>query len=124
MAFYSIAFFLFVSLFVLLHESVGRLSPDRQWYVRLLAGITFFVYVSGARIVFICISALSIWGGALLITGLSDNYRSLRKREDISKEEKAVSKKRCARSRRIIMWSVTALNLAILVTLKYLLTKA
>ena len=93
MAFYSMAFLCFIVLFVFLHEIVGEFAPKYQWVIRLLAGISFFLNISGIKILFLLFSAFTIWGGALLIHRISDNNKLYRKTAELSKEEKKISKK-------------------------------
>ena len=121
MAFFSVAFFGFVLLFLILHDLAGDFFPKHQWIVRLMAGIAFFTYLSGIKIVFILASALTIWSGALLITQLSISNKLYRSREGLSSEEKKASKNRCRRTRRIYTAVIAVFNIGLLILIKYLL---
>ncbi len=120
MAFYSMAFLCFILLFVILHEIAGRLFPDHQWTIRLLAGVSFYLILSGARIVFLLASSVTIWGGALIISRLAKDNKEYRKTPGLSKEEKKLSKKKCQRRQRSLIAVIIVYNLAILAELKYL----
>ncbi len=121
MSFYSLAFFLFLLVFVILHEFVGEVSPKHQWIVRLLAGLSFFTYLSGAKIVFILASALSVWDGAVLIHRYTEKNKEYRKREDLSKEEKKASKEKCQRTKKVFVAAIIIFNLLLLILVKYYL---
>lgn len=120
MAFYSLAFFGFVILFIILHEITGRFFPKYQWTIRLLAGLSFFVYLSGIRVIFLIVSALSIWAGARIIHKIGEDGKAYRKREGITSEEKKASKQKCKRNRKAVMFAMIVLNLAMLVTVKFI----
>lgn len=120
MAFYSVAFFGFVLLFLILHDLIGDMFPRFQWIVRLLAGVCFFVYLSGVKTIFIIVSALTIWSGALLIDQISKNGKAFRKQEGLSKEEKDLSKKQTKKQMRIYLTCVIVFNLLLLFFVKYL----
>ncbi len=107
MAFYSVAFLIFITVFIGLHELAGRLLPRRQWTVRLLAGVVFFGYISGVKIIFLLCSALSIWGGALLMSRSAPSDRKKRKR-----------------IRKAFTAAVVIFNLMLLILAKYLLPSA
>lgn len=104
MAFYSVAFLIFLAIFIILHELAGRFVPRHQWAVRLLAGLAFFVRISGAKVFFLLFSALSIWGGALIISRtVSDDRKKLKK------------------IRKAYTAAVVIFNLMLLILVKYLL---
>ncbi len=122
MAFFSVAFFGFVLLFLIIHDLVGDYAPRYQWTVRLAAGIAFFTYLSGIKIVFILASALTVWSGALLISQLAKNNKISRK--DLPPEEKKASKKKCQRTRKLYVTAVVVFNIALLILVKYFLPVA
>lgn len=121
MAFYSVAFFGFVLIFVVLHSLIGDIVPKRQWIVRLVAGLAFFLYLSGLKIIFVLISALTIWGGGLLLARTEQKYRALRSKEGIEKEEKKALKLKGQGRKRWIVAAVVLINLALLASVKYVL---
>ncbi len=124
MAFYSVAFIGFVLLFIIIHELAGKMCSRYQWIVRLLAGLSFFVYLSGIRIVFILASAVTVWGGAMILARVEEKNKAERKREGLSKEEKKAIKERANRSKKATMYSIAAFNLLLLIAVKYMLPSA
>ncbi len=124
MAFYSVAFFGFVLLFIILHDLVGEISPKNQWIVRLLAGLSFFVFLSGVRIVFVLVSALSVWDGARIIHKYDLKNKEMRKREGLSKDEKKAIKEKGQRAKRTYLLSIAGFNLLLLILVKYYLPVA
>lgn len=119
MAFFSVAFFCFILLFLILHDLAGDIIPRYQWVVRLLAGLAFFIYLSGIKVVFILASALIIWSGARLIDQISRNGKAFRKQEGLTKEEKKASKKKTQREKRIYLALIVSFNLILLFFSKY-----
>ena len=120
MAFYSMAFICFTLFFILLHETAGSFFPKYQWIVRLLAGLSFFFYISGIKIIFVFASAVTVWSGSLLIHQLAENNRLYRKNASLTKDEKKESKKKCQRTQKLYITVIIAFNLALLIVLKYL----
>lgn len=121
MIFYSVAFLGFVAICILIHELVGKFCPKFQWVVRLLASLVFFTYISRLKIIFVLISALSIFLGAKWITYLTAKNKAYRKTEGLSKEEKKASKQKCTRNKRLIVALIIVVNLSLLFIAKYLL---
>ncbi|MBQ7581920.1 MAG: MBOAT family protein [Lachnospiraceae bacterium] len=121
MAFYSVAFFGFVFIFVILHGLICDIAPKRQWIVRLLASLTFFLYLSGLKIVFLLLSTFTIWGGALLISRIDRKDKEHRSGAEFSKEEKKALKKKSQRKQKWIVAAIILVNLLLLFFSKYLL---
>lgn len=121
MAFYSVFFLGFVLAFFALHELVGKFKSEYQWIVRLLASITFYVYIAGIRVLFLGVSAFSVWYGAVLITRIHEKGVQRRKAEGVTKDEKKAIKKQTRRNKRIVLWLVIALNIGLLAAVKYIL---
>lgn len=93
MAFYSLAFVGLIFFSLIIHDLVGRKYPDLQWVVRLLASVGFFVYISGFRIIFLLLSAITVW---------------------------VASKVTNSQSNKKVLYTTVGINLALLVTAKYL----
>ena len=119
MAYYSLAFFGFVLLFVILHDIIGDMFPRHQWIVRLLAGLSFFVHLSGVKVIFLIASALTIWSGALLMDQIDLHEKAFRKQAGGTAEEKKASKAAAKKKRKAVMAAVAVFNLALLVTVKF-----
>lgn len=121
MIFYSVAFLGFVLTAFLIHELMGRICPKHQWVVRLLASLAFYTYICGLKIIFVLVSAVSIFLGAKGIVTLNEKNKAYRKTEGLSKEEKKASKQRCTKNKRLVVALVIAVNLSLLLVAKYLL---
>ena len=124
MAIYSAAFLGLVLLFIIIHEIVGAFAAKYQWLVRLAASVSFYLIVSGVRIFFVFISALSIWQGALFIERLANECKIKRKGEGLSKEEKKKIKADYQKRKKLLMFSIIFINLGILAVVKYFLPVA
>lgn len=119
MAYYSLAFLAFVVIFIILHGLIGDIAPRFQWVIRLIAGLSFFAYVSGINIIFIMVSAVSIWYGGLLLYGISKKGKELRKSSDISTEEKKALKSKTQMRMRLVLFALVAFNIGLLIYAKY-----
>ena len=105
MELYSAAFIGFVILSVILHEIVGKKCEDRQWIVRLLASVVFYIAIAGWRIVFLTVSIFSVWYGGRLLDTVG------------AKDEKAKK----AKKKKTVTAALIVFNLGILAVTKYLL---
>ncbi len=105
MELYSAAFIGFVILSVIVHEIVGKKSEGRQWIVRLLASVVFYIAIAGWRIVFLAVSIFSVWYGGLLLDAIGD------------REEKV----QAAKKKKKVAAALIVFNLGILAVTKYLL---
>lgn len=121
MEIFSLAFLSFVVIGILVHEIVGHLRPKLQWVVRLLVSLGFYCYLAGVRVIFIIISALSIWLGAALLDKISKEGKLLRKAEGLSKEDKKAIKTKTTNKKRFVVFLVLLFNLLILGAVKYVL---
>lgn len=114
----------FVIIGILLHEIVGHIKPQYQWIVRLLVSLCFYLYVAKYRIIYVLISALSVWAGAYLLSSITQKGKVLRKAEGLSKDDKKAIKAATLKKKRLVVFAVIAFNLAILATVKYILPVA
>jgi|GEM_PF-3267869 len=87
MAFYSMAFLCFIVIFVCLHEIAGNFFPKYQWVVRLIAGVSFFFLISGYKILFLLISAFTVWGGAIYKQKLPKEFRTHKRGKEVIEKE-------------------------------------
>ena len=94
MAFYSLAFIGFVLICIIFHAILGKIAPQKQWIIRLLASCAFYIYVAEIRFIFLLISTL-----LLFIASRLKNFRK----------------------NRFAMFLLVGLNLAILIVTKYIL---
>ncbi|MEA4965916.1 MAG: MBOAT family O-acyltransferase [Oscillospiraceae bacterium] len=106
--------FLYLPLTFLLYT----VFPKRlKWTVLLLASYFLFYQISGLRSVCLFGTTLTVYGGALWLSRLQQNWELLRK--TLSKEKKAREKCRVARQKRAILALVLLMNFGILALCKY-----
>ena len=110
MELYSAAFIGFVIISVIVHETVGRKCANRQWIVRLAVSVAFYTAIAKWRIIFLAISAFTIWYGAIRLETIADKT-----------SEKSISKSDAKRLKRKIATILVIVNLGILVITKYVL---
>ena len=115
------AFILFVLTCFIIHEIAGRYCGKYQWVVRLAASLCFYVFLARIRVTFLFLSAFTVWYGALMLRKSSEKGKEQRKAEGLTKEDKAAIKKKTLYARRLIFWSVMAVNIGILAFVKYIL---
>lgn len=121
MEIFSLAFLGFVIIGILIHELVGHIRPKLQWVVRLTVSVGFYCYLAGVRIVFIILSALSIWLGARMLEKIAAKGKQLRKAEGLSKDDKKAIKSKTTSKKRFVVFVVLLFNLGILAAVKYIL---
>lgn len=121
MEIYSLAFLGYTIICLIAHEIVGRYQPRYQWVVKLMASLGFYVWIAKIRVVFLLISAFTIWLGAGLLQKITDKGKKARKAEGLSKEDKKNIKQKTQNKKRIVMFFVITLNLGILTCVKYIL---
>ena len=110
MELYSIAFIGFIFISVILHEIAGKRSAARQWVVRLAISAVFYAVISKWRIIFLAISAATVWAGAIKLD-------SIAQKNDDSKASRAS----VTRKKRTIVAILIIVNIGILAVTKYLM---
>lgn len=121
MELFSLAFIIYVLICFIIHELTGKYCGKYQWVVRLAASLCFYVFLAKLRVIFLLISAVTVWYGAILLNKASEKGKAKRKAEGLTKEDKALLKKKTLREKRLIFWSVMGINLGILGFVKYIL---
>ena len=120
MELYSVAFFLFVAFFLCIHELAGKYKTEYQWVVRLVASLLFYTWIAKWRIIALIVSVVSVYLGARRMNAISAEGRAARKGGDLSKEEKKLLKAAELRRKRGILAGTLAVNLGILIAVKYI----
>lgn len=118
---YSIAFVLFITVALLIHELLGRYKSEYQWILRLVASLAFYVYLARIRIVFLLLSAISIWLSGVLMDRITNAGKAERKSGDYSREEKKELKKKTQKKKLVILFATILFNLSILILVRYIL---
>lgn len=116
---YSSSFFIFFLFFVIIHELVFRLFPKQQWLIRLIASLTFYLYIAKIRIIFILLSAASVWLGGIIIDNLTSKYNE--KKISLTKVEKKTLKKKFRQQKNGVIYVIILFNLALFSYVKYYL---
>ena len=118
MLFTSLEFVGFLLFFVIVYYTFPK---KIQWLVLLCASLLFYAGIGRRRIVFICISAITTWACTNLIYikhSEEKNYLSQNKRS-LSKEERAVIKKKYKNIRKSILAVFLMFNLGGLFVFKF-----
>ncbi|WP_026507537.1 MBOAT family O-acyltransferase [Butyrivibrio sp. MC2013] len=117
MELYSLLFFVFIAVLMALYYLVP--SDHRYQNALLLIGsLAFYAYHGVFNLIFILVTSLSVWMGALLMDRLSASYGARRKAET-DKSVKREIKAEMTRRRRAVLFAVLILNFGILAYLKY-----
>ncbi|MCR4989594.1 MAG: MBOAT family protein, partial [Lachnospiraceae bacterium] len=113
---FSIGFVSFIAVFLILYYVL----PKRfQPVILLFANILFYLVAGKWNLIFIMVTALTVWAGALKIGSFSDEYKKKRKDAGSDKEEKKRLKEKYLRKKRIVLALVLLINFGILAYMKY-----
>lgn len=121
MELYSAEFLLFLVLALTAHETVGRVKTEYQWIVKLAVSAGFYFCMAKYRILFLAISVVTVWLCAKYMDRIAETGRAERKNPELSKDEKKVLKKKTQRRKRVVLYATIALNLLILILVKYIM---
>lgn len=104
--------------FVLVSCLIYYLIPKKaQWCVLLVASVGFFVMSSGFLTVYMLVSTLIIYLGALWINNKSEAFEAQKK--SMEKAERKAAKKQLKKAQKLRLAVIVAAVLGILVVLKY-----
>ncbi len=119
MVFFSLSFVLFVACLLLCYYACGRLFPKYQWIVLLVGSMAFYCIAGGWQMLsFMLVTALTTWGGALLLSRLSAQGKAERKAAKGRDAKRAVKQKFLHR-RRLVLVGALVITLGMLGYLKY-----
>lgn len=121
MELYSVLFFLFVGIFLLLHELIGKKRSEYQWMIKLAASICFYAYLAKWRVLFLLLSILSVWAAAVCMDKITVAGKLERKNPDLSRDDKKVLKKKTQKKKKLVLVLAMTFNLGILVAVRYVL---
>lgn len=118
MIFTSIQFVAFVALLFILYYTLPK---KLQTPLLFLFSVMFFVSYSAVNLVFIAVTVLSTWGGALIMTRALKNGESYisEHKAELTREERREYKDTVKRRARLILILCLLVNFGILATLKY-----
>lgn len=114
----SLTFFAFIFAVFIIYYVVPK---KWQWCVLLCASMAFYLSFGAKSILYVLITATSVFFSATAMEKLSAERKNLIKtnKEALSKEEKAAINDRFAKKRRFVMLAALLLNLFILCVFKY-----
>ena len=114
----SLVFILFVFATLILYYLVPK---KFQWIVLLLSSLVFYITSSTWGIVYVLVTATSIFFGAIAIEKYTLQQKAYIKenKESLSKEEKSIYKAKVKRKKKTVLVLVVLLNIGILCVLKY-----
>lgn len=114
----SLVFVLFIFIVFILYYTVPK---KYQWGVLLASSLVFYTLSSKWGILYILVTASSIFGSAILIENNNKKTKSYLKenKESLSKEEKNKYKSTNKNKRKFILIATLVVNIGILCTLKY-----
>ena len=119
MNFFSLEFIVFLSAIV----GVYYILPLKiRWTGLLIASIFFYITCAPpAALAFILATAVTTWGGGILLDRISEKYREALEKagNSLTKEEKKLRKKKTEQKKRAVFLLILLLNLGILIVLKY-----
>lgn len=114
----SLIFFLFIFTTLILYYVV----PKRlQWMVLLFASLTFYISCSTWGIVYVIVTATTVYISAQWLHSISVNQKVLLKenKDKLSKEEKAIIRNANKKKRKYILVTTLIFNFGILCVFKY-----
>ena len=115
MQLYSLQFFLFVGILFVLYYTVFR---KKQWVLLLIASVGYYFWFARKGLIFILITAFSIWGAALLFTRMEERAKIARKQPGLDRAAKKEIKKKMLFKKRCLLVAVLVLNFGILAGFK------
>lgn len=123
MSLISVEFLILILLLFALYFPAGKFFPKYQWTLLLIASFVFYAFASWKFIPFLLTSTVITWTAGLLIGKVnqtcSNAVGQLDKSEESFKSKKKELQKKSSKQKNLIMAISVALNLGILVILKY-----
>ncbi len=113
---FSVKFALFFLAAYILYYTLLR---RKQWLVLVVANLVFYAFSGWKNLIYILVTAFSVWSGALLMERFTLKAKEKRKEAGITKEEKDRIKKDTLRKKRLVLLAVLLLNFGILAFFKY-----
>ncbi|MBR3181167.1 MAG: MBOAT family protein [Eggerthellaceae bacterium] len=118
MQFYSLAFVLFMVVALVAYYGIGRLFGKGQWVVLLAASLAFYAFCGWQNFVFVGVTSVSTWIGALAFAHFDGQSKEARSQAE-SRDEKKAIKRRFVRKKRLVLLAMLVLNFGILSYIKY-----
>lgn len=116
MNFTTLAFLPFLLIVIALYFTVFRKC---QWMFLLFASVLFYMFSGPKYIIFVFISTLVAFIGALRIQSLHDFEKKTLAEKDFSKDAKKAFKKKLTSKRKHVLWVVFIVVIGLLAVIKY-----
>lgn len=112
-------FVLFLIVLFIIYYSSNKLIRDRQWIILLIGNFIFYSWTGYLNFIYILITGISTYAGALFCSNISQKYKVEIKEKTLNKEEKRLLKAKKLSKKRCILFFILLLNFGILGYLKY-----
>lgn len=119
MSLFSLAFFAFLLILFLVYFSFPQKYKNYQWVVLLGASYIFYAFAGIKLLVFLLVSTISTWVGALWIENIAKKYQLILKEKKWLPEEKKEIKQQATHKKRQVLALILVLNFGILTVVKY-----
>lgn len=110
---------IFILILFILYYNIDKFILRKQWIVLLIGNIIFYSWTGYENFIYIIITGISTYLGALFCTKISQNCKLEIKEKKLDREEKKILKNKVLYKKRIILYSILLLNFGILGYLKY-----
>lgn len=116
MEIYSLEYFIFVGVLLLLYYTVCRKC---QWVLLLIGSLSFYALYGVSHLAFIGITSGSVWLGTLAVDRFMTQYKTEKKKEGVDRAARKELKRICTRRKRVVLLAICLLNFGILFYFKY-----
>ncbi|MCR4901760.1 MAG: MBOAT family protein [Butyrivibrio sp.] len=117
MELYSIQFFFFIAVLIICYYTFCR---KFQWVILLIGSMGYYFFAGGGNLLFILVTAITVWSGGLYISKISSDFVKYKKaHKELTKDQKKTLKNKALLKKRIILLSVLLINFGILAYIKY-----
>lgn len=119
---FSLQYLLFIVILLAAYYLLPRVLPAAarfQWVILLAASLGFYAYSSGWALFLLITTAVTVWGGGLLLARLDAVYKREKKTGFADRTQMKKRKAEITRQKRLVLAAVLLLNFGILAFLKY-----
>lgn len=112
-------FVLFLIILFIIYYSSNKFIRSKQWIILLIGNFIFYSWTGYLNFIYILITGISTYLGALFCSNISQKYKLEIKEKTLNKEEKKLLKAKNLSKKRCILFLILLLNFGILGYLKY-----
>lgn len=99
--------------------AVAAASAHLQWRILLIGSLIFYALNGPGNLIFILLTALSVFLGSLQMERITMSFREAKKDFSVTRDQRKILKAQALRKKRMILTLVLVLNFGILAWLKY-----